>query len=250
MKPFVIVAGVLLLGTLRPDNADAWASANRYGGSTSHSYGETSHTNAYGGSTGHAYGQGTEHTNTYGGSSEHGWGGGSEHTNAYGGSTSGAYGQGATHTNVYGGSTSGAYGQGATHTYASGATAYVPPAYHGYAGYPAYHPPVAVPYYSASGCYGCAAAAGLSSARPLGSLRAPPPRLRLPPHRPWRCMRRHPRRWRTRRCRLAASTDCFRTNTTAGGRGLRPLMAQMVFTTASFLRRKNMEWAVWRRSPF
>src|SRR4029077_15723721 len=34
------------------------------------------------------------------------------------------------------------------------------PAYHpAYPVYP-YHPPVAVPYYSAAGCYGCAAAAG------------------------------------------------------------------------------------------
>jgi len=61
------------------------------------------------------------------GSSAHAWGGGSEHTNAYGGSTSGAY------------------GEGATHTYASGATAYRPPGSASYAGYPAYHPPVAVP---------------------------------------------------------------------------------------------------------
>ncbi len=162
MKPIVIAAGALLMGTLWNNPAGAWASANRYGGSTTHSYGETSHTNAYGGSTSHSYGEGTEHSNMYGGSSEHAYGGGTEHTNAYGGSTSGAYGQGATHTNMYGGSTSGAYGEGATHTYASGATVYHPPAYGtgGYAGYPAYHPPVAVPYYAAQGCYGCAAAAG------------------------------------------------------------------------------------------
>ena len=95
-----------------------------------------------GGSTSHAYGEGTEHTNMYGGNTAHAWGGGTEHTN------------------VYGGSTYGAYGAGATHTYASGASVYHPPGYGGYAGYPAYHPPVAVPYYSASGCYGCAAAAG------------------------------------------------------------------------------------------
>ena len=54
--------------------------------------------------------------------------------------------------NVYGGSTYGAYGVGVGHTYSSGASVY--------AGYPAYHPPVAVPYYAASGCYGCAATAG------------------------------------------------------------------------------------------
>jgi hypothetical protein len=51
------------------------------------------------------------------------------------------------------------YGSGAYHTYPSGATAYHPPGYPAYPTYPAYHPPVAVPYYS-SGCYGCAAAAG------------------------------------------------------------------------------------------
>ena len=91
MKAIVAIAAVLLIGTLRPDAAHAWASANRWGGSTSHSWGSTSHTNAYGGSSSHTYGEGTEHTNMYGGSSAHAWGGGSEHTNAYGGSTYGAY---------------------------------------------------------------------------------------------------------------------------------------------------------------
>ena len=93
-------------GRVRPCR---WTSANRYGGSTSHTYGETSHTNAYGGSSYHSYGQGTEHTNMYGGSSAHAYGGGTEHTNAYGGTTYGAY------------------GAGATHTYASGASVYHPP---------------------------------------------------------------------------------------------------------------------------
>jgi hypothetical protein len=142
MKAIVVVTAALLVGALRPDPAYAWATANRWGGSTSHSWGSTSHTNAWGGSTSHAYGEGTEHTNMYGGSTAHAWGGGTEHTNAYGGSTYGAY------------------GAGATHTYASGASVYHPPDYGGYPGYPAYHPPVAVPYYSAAGCYGCAAAAG------------------------------------------------------------------------------------------
>jgi hypothetical protein len=136
------MTGALFLGVLWQDPAGAWPSANRYGGSTSHSEGETSHTNAYGGSSSHSYGQGTEHTNAYGGSSAHAYRGGTEHTNAYGGTTSGAY------------------GQGATHTYTSGATAYHPPGSASYSGYSAYHAPVAVPYYSASGCNGCAAAAG------------------------------------------------------------------------------------------
>jgi hypothetical protein len=98
--------------------AQAWASANRFGGSSYHGWGDTGHSNAWGGSTEHVAGEGTEHTNAWGGSTGHAYGGGTEHTNMYGGSTYGSYG-----------------------------------------GYPAYHPPVAVPYY-ASGCYGCAAAAG------------------------------------------------------------------------------------------
>jgi hypothetical protein len=165
MRAIVVMVAVLLVGALRPESAHAWASANRWGGSTTHTCGATSHTNAWGGSTSHAYGVGTEHTNMYGGSSAHAWGGGTEHTN------------------VYGGSTYGAYGAGATHTYASGATAYHPPSYGGYGysayhppgygyGYPAYHPPVAVPYYSASGCLGCAVAAGAVVGATVGAVAA------------------------------------------------------------------------------
>jgi hypothetical protein len=125
MKPITVSAAALAACVLWQGQAAAWMSANRFGGSTEHEWGE-----------------GTEHTNAFGGSTEHAWGGGTEHTNAYGGTTYGAY------------------GQGVTHTYASGASVYHPPGYAGYAGYPAYHPPVAVPYYSGNGCYGCAAAAG------------------------------------------------------------------------------------------
>ena len=71
MKAIVVVTAALLVGALRPDPAYAWATANRWGGSTSHSWGSTSHTNAWGGSTSHAYGEGTEHTNMYGGSTAH-----------------------------------------------------------------------------------------------------------------------------------------------------------------------------------
>jgi hypothetical protein len=149
MKPIVAMAGALLVSSLWNDPAGAWATANRWGGGTTHSWGQTSHTNAYGGSTSHAYGEGTEHTNMYGGSTAHAWGGGTEHTNAYGGSTYGAYGQGATHNYAYGGST------------------YHPPG--SYGGYPAYHPPVAVPYYAGSGCYGCAAAAGAVAGVAVGA---------------------------------------------------------------------------------
>lgn len=137
-----IYAGIaLVLGTvLCASDAGAWASANRFGGRTQHSWGETSHENAWGGSTTHVAGEGTEHTNMYGGNSAHAYGGGSEHTNMYGGSTYGEAGYGAVHT----------YPSGASyHTYGYG---------YGY-GYGAYHPPVAVPYYGST-CYGCAAAAG------------------------------------------------------------------------------------------
>jgi hypothetical protein len=161
MRAIVVVVAVLLVGAGRPESAHAWATANRYGGSTSHTWGATSHTNAWGGSTSHAYGEGTEHTNAYGGSTAHAWDGGTEHTNAYGGSTYGAY------------------GAGATHTYASGASVYHPPAYGAYGYHPpgygygyAYHPPVAVPYYSASGCYGCAVAAGAVVGATVGAVAA------------------------------------------------------------------------------
>lgn len=139
MKTILAGVVVVLAAGLWADNANAFRSANRWGGSTSHSFGETSHSNAWGGSTEHVAGEGTEHTNAYGGNSAHAYGGGSEHTNMYGGST---YGQ---------------VGYGAAHTYPGGGTTY------GYAGggayYGAYHPPVAVPYYGST-CYGCAAAAG------------------------------------------------------------------------------------------
>ena len=117
MNKSLIGISILLSGALCSSQALAWASANRFGGSTAHVPGATEHTNRWGGSSEHAYGEGTEHTNAYGGSTAHAWGGGTEHTDAY------------------------------------GATAYRPPTY------PVYHPPVAVPVYSA-GCYGCAAAAG------------------------------------------------------------------------------------------
>ncbi|SBT03495.1 conserved membrane hypothetical protein [Candidatus Accumulibacter aalborgensis] len=134
MKSTIIGMAVALGVALPSGPAAAWASANRFGGSTEHSPGATEHTNAFGGSSEHAYGEGSEHTNMYGGSSAHAWGGGTTHTNVYGGTTTGAYGAGAVHTTPY------------------GATAYRPPVY------APYHPPVAVPYYS-SGCYNCAGAA-------------------------------------------------------------------------------------------
>jgi hypothetical protein len=91
--------------------AFGWASANRFGGGSFHTVGNSGHENRWGGSTAHGIGQGTEHTNMYGGNIAHGVGGGTEHTN------------------VYGGQTVGAYGQGAYHTYPSGMTAYHPAGY-------------------------------------------------------------------------------------------------------------------------
>jgi hypothetical protein len=121
--------------------ADAWASANRFGGATAHSFGDTAHANRWGGSTQHVAGEGTEHTNAYGGSTAH---------SAYGGTE---------HTSTTGTTTYGKAGYGAVSTTPGGASYYHPPAYGAYPAYPAYHPPVAVPYYS-TGCMGCAAAAG------------------------------------------------------------------------------------------
>ena len=143
MKTIIIGMAALLGASVASGPAAGWASANRYGGSTTHSYGETSHTNAYGGSTSHAYGEGTEHTNAYGGTTAHGWDGGTTHTNVYGGTTTGVAGVGAVHTSATG--------------YTTAATAYHPP-YPTAVAYAPYHPPVAVPYYS-SGCYNCGSAA-------------------------------------------------------------------------------------------
>lgn len=72
----IAVGFVSIMITLLPcEPAWAWSHANRYGGSTSHRYGEgTVHTNAYGGGTAHAYG-GTVHANPYGGTTSHAYGG-------------------------------------------------------------------------------------------------------------------------------------------------------------------------------
>ncbi|MGE0225736.1 MAG: hypothetical protein AB7F35_24555 [Acetobacteraceae bacterium] len=138
----VIAATVLvvLCQGLAADPAAAWITANRWGGGMTHSWDFTRHTNAAGGSTSYSWGHGAEHTNMYGGTTTHAWGGGTEHTN------------------VYGGSTYGAYGAGAVHTAPGGTTTYRPPGYYPPA-YPAYHPPVSVPYYGST-CTGCAVAAG------------------------------------------------------------------------------------------
>ena len=51
MKTIVLALAVSSVAALVSGQAAAWSSANRYGGSTSHSYGSTSHENRYGGST-------------------------------------------------------------------------------------------------------------------------------------------------------------------------------------------------------
>jgi hypothetical protein len=149
MKRTIAVNATLMATAVFLWAGEAVCHEHYQGGSTTHSFGSTSHENPYGGSSEHQMGVGTEHTNQYGGSTSHTYGGGTEHTNPYGGSTSGEY------------------GEGATHTYSNGASVYHPPGYAGYPGYPAYHPPVAVPYYS-QGCYGCAAAAGAVAGAAVG----------------------------------------------------------------------------------
>jgi hypothetical protein len=141
MKALMSAAALLLAAGLAPGDAHAWATANRMGGSTTHSYGATTHANRWGGSSSFAAGEGASHSNVYGAGTAHAYGGGTEHTNAYGGSTYGRY------------------GSGAYHSYPSGATAYHPAGVPAYPTYPAYHPPVAVAYTSST-CSGCAAAAG------------------------------------------------------------------------------------------
>jgi hypothetical protein len=133
MKKMATMVSLLLVAGIWTSEAAAWGSANRFGGSTQHSVGETSHENRWGGSSEHVAGEGTEHTNVYGGSSAHAYGGGTEHT------------------------------------YPGGATAYRAPV----PVYPAYHPPAVVPAYSTGcyGCaaaagavVGVAAGAAIASA--------------------------------------------------------------------------------------
>jgi len=65
MERIQLVALLVAIGAAWSTEAGAWASANRYGGSTSHSAGATSHENRWGGSSSHVAGEGTEHTNAY-----------------------------------------------------------------------------------------------------------------------------------------------------------------------------------------
>jgi len=115
----------------------AWSHGGRWGGSMSHSFGDTSHTSRWGTSASHVAGEGVSHSNVYGGSTTRAYGEGTTHTSAYGTNTAHYYGGGASHTNVYGGTTYGGYDH-----YSGG--------YYG-----AYHPPTTVNHYYGAGCYEC-----------------------------------------------------------------------------------------------
>jgi hypothetical protein len=84
MKQIIVGVTTLLFTICITSSVSAYAHANRWGGSTSHSFGDTSHTSAFGSSTSHAFGVGTSHTNVYGGTTAHGYDGGTVHTTPYG----------------------------------------------------------------------------------------------------------------------------------------------------------------------
>ena len=84
MKQIIVGVTTLLFTICITTSVSAYAHANQWGGSTSHSFGDTSHTSAFGTSTSHAFGVGTAHTNVYGGTTAHGYDGGTVHTTPYG----------------------------------------------------------------------------------------------------------------------------------------------------------------------
>ncbi len=89
MNRMIIAVAGLLLASLQPVPAAAYAHANARGGTTSHAPGSdsTTRTNAEGGSETHTYGQGTTATSAYGGTASHKEGSGeTTATGAYGGS--------------------------------------------------------------------------------------------------------------------------------------------------------------------
>jgi hypothetical protein len=146
------VAGLVMALAL-PLTAQAYSHANRWGGTTSHSYGSTSMSDRWGGSMTHTMGQGTTATSAYGGTASHEAGSDQTDFSKDGYNATHTYGEGTSATSPYGGSAYHAEGSGyTTYTGANGATAYHSP-YYGdtYAGY---HPPATVNYYG-SGCYNC-----------------------------------------------------------------------------------------------
>ncbi len=146
----------LIVTLCLPITAHAFSSANRWGGTTSHSMGSTSMSDRWGGSATHTAGEGTTATSAYGGTASHEEGSGQTDFSKDGDSATHTYGEGTSATNAYGGSAYHAEGSGYTsYTSADGATAYHSP-YYGTAA-PVYHPPAPVNYYGSS-CYNCAAA--------------------------------------------------------------------------------------------
>jgi hypothetical protein len=167
-RNMIITGCAALLVTLLPlQQAAAFSMSRGRGGSMSHSFGSTSHSNRYGGSTSHRYGEGTEHTNAYGGGTAHAYGGGTAHENAAGGVTAGRYGEGAVHA-----------GPGGVAAYHPPTAAYAGGAYYHPTEVNVYHPAYAAhPYYPS--CYNCsssstagAAAAGLAVGMVAGAAAA------------------------------------------------------------------------------
>lgn len=150
-KTFTVVG--LAVALCLSATAQAFSGANRWGGMTSHSFGETSMSNRWGGSMTHTRGEGTTATGAYGGTATHEEGSGQTDFSKDGYNATHTYGEGTSATNPYGGSAYHAEGSGYT-TYhaADGATAYHSP-YYGDP-YVGYHPPATVNYYG-SGCYNC-----------------------------------------------------------------------------------------------
>jgi hypothetical protein len=153
MKTAHIGLAGLVVTLAVPMTAHAFSCANRWGGTTSHSFGSTSMSDRWGGSMTHTMGQGTTATGAYGGTASHQEGSDQTNFSKDGYNATHTYGEGTSATNPYGGSAYHAEGSGYT-TYhsADGATAYHSP-YYG-ATYAGYHPPATVNYYG-SGCYNC-----------------------------------------------------------------------------------------------
>lgn len=153
MRPAYIALAGLITTLAVPMTANAFSCANRWGGTTSHSYGSTSMSDRWGGSMSHTRGEGTTATGAYGGTASHEYGSDQTDFSKDGYNATHTYGQGTSATNPYGGSAYHAEGSGYTsYTSADGNTAYHS-TYYGepYAGY---HPPTTVNYYG-SGCYNC-----------------------------------------------------------------------------------------------
>jgi len=83
MKKMIAGFAALACALLSIQPVLAYYHSNRYGGSTSHSYGSTTHTSYAGTSTTHTYGEGTSHTGYYGGTTSHSYSGGTTYSGTY-----------------------------------------------------------------------------------------------------------------------------------------------------------------------